>query len=154
MGGTPQLELVRSPYFLSLLTDRVEATGEVSEGRAGLFTGFVRPDEARQLFACADLYVMTSVSEPFGLTTLEALREKTPVILSKGAGVGEVVQDVLAVDFWDVERLAGRMLAVLEYPALRRELAARGNAALGRWTWKDAGARIVQLCGSFSSPAN
>jgi glycogen synthase len=114
-------------------------------GRSILFTGFVRPEDARRLFASADLYVMTSVSEPFGITALEALDAGTPVIIPRGAGVGELVRHVLEVDFWDVRQLAERIVTALEYPTLRRELARRGHAALDRWTWEDAGARIAQF---------
>lgn len=114
-------------------------------GRSILFTGFVKPDDARRLFAAADLYVMPSVSEPFGITALEALAQGTPVILAKGAGVGEVVRHALEVDFWDTRALAGRILAALSYPTLRKELGERGRADATRWTWDDAGQRLAEL---------
>ncbi|MBI4421008.1 MAG: glycosyltransferase family 4 protein [Gemmatimonadetes bacterium] len=118
---------------------------ELGLGRSILFTGFVRPEETRRLFASADLYVMPSVSEPFGISALEAMVQGTPVIISRGAGVGELVRSVLEVDFWDTHQLAERILSVLAYPALRRELREKGRAELDRWTWEDAGARIAEL---------
>lgn len=123
----------------------MERVAQVGLGRSILFTGFVRPHDARRLFASADLYVMPSVSEPFGISALEAIAHGTPVILSRGAGVSELVRNVLEVDFWDVHQLAARILDVLTYPALRRELRERGRAELGHWTWEDAGKRIAEL---------
>lgn len=118
---------------------------ELGIGRSVLFTGFVSPDDARRLYSAADLYVMPSVSEPFGITALEALAAGTPVIISKGAGVREVVRNALEVDFWDVRALASRILDTLAYPTLRRELGQRGRADLDRWTWEDAGERVAEL---------
>ena len=124
------------------LMARVAALGI---GRSVLFTGFVSPDDAQRLYSSADLYVMPSVSEPFGITALEALAAGTPVILSKGAGVREVVKNALEVDFWDVRALASRILDTLAYPTLRRELGRRGNADLDRWTWEDAAERAAGI---------
>jgi glycosyltransferase involved in cell wall biosynthesis len=125
----------------------IRRVAELGLGRQVLFTGFVSSDDARRLFARADLYVMPSVSEPFGISALEALDAGVPIIVSRGAGVREVVRDALEVDFWDVDALAAQILAALAYPVLRRELAGRGRAALDRWTWNDAGARIAGLYG-------
>ena len=97
----------------------------------------------------ADVFVMPSVSEPFGLVALEAARAGTPVILGKGAGVSELARDVLLVDFWDVRRMADRILATLTYPSLRRELVQRGRAALDKWSWEDAGQRIAAVYASL-----
>jgi glycosyltransferase involved in cell wall biosynthesis len=114
-------------------------------GKSILFTGFVPPDDAARLLASADVFVMPSVSEPFGIAALEALRAGTPVILDRGAGVTEVARDVLLVDFWNVRQMADRILAALTYPVLRRELAARGRASVEKWSWERAGARIAGL---------
>jgi glycosyltransferase involved in cell wall biosynthesis len=114
-------------------------------GKSILFTGFVPPDDAARLLASADVFVMPSVSEPFGIAALEALRAGTPVILDRGAGVTEVARDVLLVDFWNVRQMADRILAALTYPTLRRELSARGRASVEKWSWERAGARITEL---------
>jgi glycosyltransferase involved in cell wall biosynthesis len=110
-----------------------------------LFTGFLPPAELDRLYARADLYVMPSASEPFGLTALEALQQGTPVIVSRTAGVSEVVRNVLRVDFGDVEDLASKILSVLLYPPLRDALASGGRAEVRRLSWRDAAERCLSV---------
>ncbi len=125
---------------------------ELGIGRSVLFMGFVNPEDARRLYSAADLYVMPSVSEPFGITALEALAAGTPIIISKGAGVREVVRNALEVDFWDVRALASKILDTLAYPTLRKELGRRGRADLDRWTWEDAAERVAELYALLPRP--
>ena len=110
-----------------------------------LFTGYLRPEQLDRLYARADLYVMPSVSEPFGLTALEALQHGTPVIVSKTAGVGEVVRNLLRVDFGDVEGLASHMLSVLLFPPLSGTLGARGRAEVERLSWRESAWRCLTV---------
>lgn len=100
-----------------------------------LFPGFLRGAEQHEAYALADLFVMPSVSEPFGLAALEAMRIGTPVIVSKQSGVAEAVTNALQVDFWDVEKMADLMLSVLESPTLRAELSQKGIAEASTLTW-------------------
>ena len=79
------------------------------------FTGFLRGKDVERMYAMADLYVMPSVSEPFGITPLEAMALDVPVIVSRQSGVSEILSNALKVDFWDTEELANKMLAALEY---------------------------------------
>jgi glycosyltransferase involved in cell wall biosynthesis len=108
-----------------------------------LFTGFLPPDDLDQLYARADVYVLPSVSEPFGLTALEALQHGTPVIVSRSAGVSEVVRNVLRVRFGDVEDLASKILSVLLFPPLRDALSARGRADVARLSWRESAWRCL-----------
>jgi glycosyltransferase involved in cell wall biosynthesis len=108
-----------------------------------LFTGFLPPEDLDRLYARADVYVMPSVSEPFGLTALEALRQGTPVILSRSAGVSEVVRHALRVRFGDVDDLASKILAVLLYPPLRETLSSRGREEVQRLSWREAAWRCI-----------
>jgi glycosyltransferase involved in cell wall biosynthesis len=110
-----------------------------------LFTGFLPPAELDRLYARADVYVMPSVSEPFGLTALEALQHGTPVIVSRSAGVSEVVRNVLRVEFGDIEDLASKILSVLSFPPLRATLSERGRSDARRLSWRDAAARCVDV---------
>src|SRR5262245_21813153 len=103
-----------------------------------LFTGFLPPEDLDRLYARADVYVMPSVSEPFGLTALEALQHGTPVIVSRSAGVSEVVKNVLRVRFGDVEDLASKIISVLLFPPLRDALSAHGRADVGRLSWRES----------------
>ena len=131
----------------------MEYVASLGLGASIVFTGFIPPEEASRLMARADVFVMPSVSEPFGLVALEAARAGTPVILGRGAGVSELARDVLLVDFWDVRRMADRILATLTYPSLRRELVRRGREALHKWSWEDAGERIAGVYGTLVGAA-
>jgi glycosyltransferase involved in cell wall biosynthesis len=108
-----------------------------------LFTGFLPPEELDRLYARADVYVMPSVSEPFGLTALEALQHGTPVIVSRSAGVSEVVKNVLRVRFGDVEDLASKILSVLLFPPLKNALSSRGRADVERLSWRESAWRCL-----------
>jgi glycosyltransferase involved in cell wall biosynthesis len=129
--------------------DRMSAMREhvVARGlrKRFLFTGFLPAEELDRLYARADVYVMPSLSEPFGLTALEALQHGTPVIVSRTAGVTEVAPNVLRVDFGDVEDLASKILSVLAFPPLREALSERGRADAERLSWRDAAARCVAV---------
>ena len=86
-------------------------------GHKVLFTGFLRGADVDRVFKMADLYVMPSVSEPFGIAPLEAMSHDVPVIISKQSGVSEVLNHALKVDFWDVDEMANKIVAVLQAPA-------------------------------------
>ena len=85
----------------------------------------------------ADLYVMPSVSEPFGIAPLEALSHNVPVIISKQSGVSEVLTHVLKVDFWDIDEMANKILAVLRHPPLQRTLRQHGQIELRKLSWRE-----------------
>jgi len=109
------------------------------------FTGFLPGPELDRLYSEADVYVLPSVSEPFGLTALEALRQGTPVIVSRDAGVSEVVRHVLRVDFGDVDDLASKILSVLLFPPLRHALSARGRREVRRLSWRRSAQRCLSV---------
>jgi glycosyltransferase involved in cell wall biosynthesis len=92
----------------------------------------------------ADLYVMPSVSEPFGIAPLEAMSHDVPVIVSKQSGVSEVLQHVLKVDFWDVHEMANKIIAVLKHPPLASTLRQHGSFEVRRRNWTDAARSVVQ----------
>ncbi len=83
-----------------------------------LFAGFLRGEELNRIYKLADLFVMPSVSEPFGITALESIVNGTPVLVSKQSGVKEAVSHMLTVDFWDTDEMANKILAVLNYDSL------------------------------------
>lgn len=87
-----------------------------------IFTGFLQGADVHKAFQMADLYVMPSVSEPFGLVALESLKNRTPIIISKQSGVSEVVNHCLKVDFWDIDRMTDMIVNVLRHPELHAEL--------------------------------
>ncbi|RMD57904.1 glycosyltransferase family 1 protein [Candidatus Woesearchaeota archaeon] len=110
-----------------------------------VFTGMLRGDDVHRAFKRADLFVMPSVAEPFGLVALEALKNGTPVIVSKQSGVQEVLNHALKVDFWDIDEMANKIVSVLRYDTLREELRENGvrEVALEKFTL-DAPARKVR----------
>jgi glycosyltransferase involved in cell wall biosynthesis len=106
------------------------------------FTRFLRGAEVDNAYRMADLYVMPSVSEPFGIASLEALRHGVPVLISKQSGVAETLRHVLKVDFWDIHQMANKMVAVLKYAPLRNMLSENGFAESAKYRWEDAAAKI------------
>jgi glycogen synthase len=91
------------------------------------FTGGVHGEEVHRLYRMADVCVMPSVSEPFGLVALESLRSGTPCIMPRTAGVSEVIANAFKVDFWDVDAMTDQIVALLRHPALREELSTNGR---------------------------
>ena len=106
------------------------------------FTGFLKGDEVQRMFALSDVYVMPSVSEPFGISPLEAMRSNVPVIISKQSGVAEVLDYALKVDYWDVDALSDAIYALITYPALAKMFAEKGLDEVTGLKWDNAAAKI------------
>jgi len=110
-----------------------------------VFAGFLRGKELDALYQAADLFVMPSVSEPFGLTPLEALANGTPVLVSHQSGVSEVLHHALKVNFWDTEEMANQIIAVLQHKPLQRTLAKYGERDARQTTWRAAAEKCLNL---------
>ena len=110
-------------------------------GQKVIFTGFLRGPDVERVFKMADVYVMPSVSEPFGIAPLEAIRHDVPVVISKQSGVSEVLTHVLKVDFWDTDEIANKIIAVLRHPPLSSTLREHADLEVRRLTWDDAAAK-------------
>ncbi|MCX5826748.1 MAG: glycosyltransferase family 4 protein [Deltaproteobacteria bacterium] len=123
----------------------VELVAELKIGKRFHFTGFLQGSQVEEAFARADLYVMPSVSEPFGLAPLEAMMYDVPVIISRQSGVSEVLKHALKVDFWDVDEMANKMIAVLKYPPLAGELVERAREELKNLRWEKAVLKILEV---------
>lgn len=108
-----------------------------------LFAGFARGKELTALYRSADLYVMPSVSEPFGITPLEALVQGTPVLISKQSGVSEVLKHALKADFWDVDDIADKIVSVLRHTSLHAVLRENGAKEARSTTWKRAAEKCI-----------
>jgi len=128
-----------------LMHRAIEMAAELGIGHKVLFTGFLRGEDVQKIYKMADLYVMPSVSEPFGIAPLEALDNDVPVIISKQSGVSEVLMHALKVDFWDVDEIANKIVAVLKYPPLEMTLRSHGNFEVRRLRWKDAATRCAKI---------
>lgn len=123
----------------------IELAASMGIGHKVLFTGFLRGKDIQRVFALADLYVMPSVSEPFGIAPLEALGHDVPILISKTSGVSEVLTHALKVDFWDVDDMANKIVAVLRHPPLSRTLLHHGHFEIRRLTWDGAAERCEQI---------
>ena len=116
----------------------IELAAALGIGHRVTFTGFLRGGDVDRVFRMADLYVMPSVSEPFGLAPLEALSHDVPVIISKQSGVSEVLTHALKVDFWDIREMANKIIAVLRHPPLHRTLREHGAFEVRKFSWTDS----------------
>jgi glycosyltransferase involved in cell wall biosynthesis len=128
-----------------MMRKTIELAAELGIGSKILFTGFLRGEDVRKVYERADLYVMPSVSEPFGIAPLEALNHDIPVLISKQSGVSEVLTHVLKADFWDVNEIANKIIAVLKYPPLQMTLKEHGNFEVRKLKWEDAAEKCRQI---------
>ena len=106
------------------------------------FTGFLRGADVQKMFALSDVYIMPSVSEPFGISPLEAMRTGVPSIISKQSGAAEVLRYAFKVDFWDVDAMADDIYALLHYPALAAFSARQGFDEVNALKWNGATAKL------------
>jgi glycogen(starch) synthase len=121
----------------------IEMAASMGIGHKVLFTGFLRGNDVEKVFKMADLYVMPSVSEPFGIAPLEAMSHDVPVIISKQSGVSEVIANALKVDFWDVNEMANKIVAVLRHPPLASTMRQHGSFEIRKMSWTDAARACV-----------
>lgn len=109
------------------------------------FTGFLKGDDVNRMFALSDVYVMPSVSEPFGISPLEAMRSNVPVVISKQSGVSEVLNYALKVDFWDINALADSIYGLLHYPALANMFKRLGKIEVESLKWDNAARKVKEV---------
>lgn len=134
MAGSGDMEFQMMRHAASLgISDKV------------LFTGFLRGEELAHIYKLADVFVMPSVSEPFGIAALESIIHGTPVIMSKQSGVSEIVQNALKVDFWDVDEMANKILSVISFPSLKNTLQLNGRNEVGAFSWDTAANETLNL---------
>lgn len=106
------------------------------------FTGFLRGDNVDKMFAMSDVYVMPSVSEPFGISPLEAMRSNVPVVISKQSGVAEILHHALKVDFWDIDAMADAIYGLLQYKSLPEMFSKYGAMEVDNLKWENAARHI------------
>ena len=139
------LALSKNPKLLFVISGSGELRNQLIELAADLgisdrviFTGFIRGVRFRELYEIADMFVMPSISEPFGLTPLEAAYYNTAILLSKTCGVGEVLNNVMRFDYWDTRKLADQIVGISLSPALHAELVdgVRNEYLHCNWGWR------------------
>ena len=109
------------------------------------FTGFLRGADVQKMFALSDVYIMPSVSEPFGISPLEAMRTGVPSIISHQSGAAEVLKYAFKVDFWDVDAMADDIYALLQYPVLSQFAAKKGFDEVNELKWNNATAKLKKV---------
>lgn len=152
------LELMDNVKFVmagsgDLMHRSIELAAQLGIGRKVLFTGFLRGEQVQKIYKMADLYVMPSVSEPFGIAPLEALNHAVPVIISKQSGVSEVLTHALKVDFWDIDEMANKIIAVLKYAPLSSTLRDYGNYEVRKLRWCDSAAKCAKIYQEVTQPS-
>ena len=128
-----------------MLPRLVRRAGQLRIGSRFHFAGFLRGEQVDRMFALSDLYVMPSVSEPFGITPLEAMLYEVPVLLSRQSGVSEVLEHALKADFWDTRDMADKICAVLNYPSLATELVKNCREEMKSIRWGNAAEQLLQI---------
>lgn len=109
------------------------------------FPGFLRGAEVERMYTRAAVYVMPSVSEPFGIAPLEAIRTDTPVIISRQSGVSEVLRHALKVDFWDTDKLAQHIKNALLFPELRHDMISMAQEEVKQIRWESAAQKLINV---------
>ncbi len=115
------------------------------------FTGFLKGDDVDKMFGMSDVYVMPSVSEPFGISPLEAMRSNVPVIISKQSGVAEVLKHAIKIDFWDIDAMADAIYGLLHYNSLPAIFKKHGKVEVDNIKWDQAGLKVKEVYQQFTA---
>jgi glycosyltransferase involved in cell wall biosynthesis len=113
------------------------------------YTGFLKGDDVFRMFSISDVYVMPSVSEPFGISPLEAMQANVPSIISYQSGVAEILKYAFKVDFWDVDAMADAIYGLLNYPALSKMFRKYGVQEVNDMKWENSGKRVHSVYREF-----
>lgn len=113
------------------------------------FTGFLKGDDVYRMFSISDVYVMPSVSEPFGISPLEAMQSNVPVIISRQSGVSEVLDYAMKMNFWDVDAMADAIYGLLNYPALSEMFKRLGKEEVDNMKWENSAYKVFEVYKEF-----
>lgn len=109
------------------------------------FTGFLKGKQVYEMLKASDVYIMPSVSEPFGISPLEAMQMGVPSIISKQSGCAEILRNVVKVDYWDINAMADAIYSIIKYPAMHKQLSEHGLEEVSKISWKKAGAKVIDI---------
>jgi len=109
------------------------------------FTGFLKGNDVHNLFSMTDVFVMPSVSEPFGIVPLEAMQLNVPVIISNQSGVAEILQNAIKIDFWDIRAMADSIHGVLTYTSLAEHFKTEGKNEVGTLKWLNSAINVKKV---------
>ncbi len=128
-----------------LMNKMVARVAKLRMGDKFHFTGFLKGDDVDKMFAMSDVFVMPSISEPFGIVPLEAMRSNVPVVISKQSGVAEVLKHAIKVDFWDIDAMADAIYALCHYDALSNTFIKYGKDEVDSLKWEHAALQVKQV---------
>jgi glycogen(starch) synthase len=128
-----------------MLNKMIKRVAELRMSSRFSFTGFLKGDEINRLFEMTDVYVMPSVSEPFGISPLEAANKGVPVVISKQSGVSEVLKNALKIDFWDIDALADSICGLLKYKTLSTKFSREAKKEVEKLNWDQVGLKIKHI---------
>ncbi len=109
------------------------------------FTGFLKGDDVHHMFSLSDVYVMPSISEPFGISPLEAMQSNVPVIISRQSGVSEILQHAIKVDFWDTQAMADAIYGILKYDGLPDMFKKKARLEVDNLKWEHAAEKVKDV---------
>ncbi len=128
-----------------MLPHLVDQAVELGISNRVIFTGCLTEEEVKHVYGISSVYVMPSVSEPFGITALEAISAGTPTIASKTAGIAETFKNCLKVDFWDSDEMASKIVSLLRYESLNKSLAENGKQEVELFTWDNVAGKTLDV---------
>ncbi len=132
-----------------LLEKMIRRVAQLRIGHKFHFTGFLRGPNVDRMLAMSDVFVMPSVSEPFGIVPLEAMRSNVPVIISKQSGVSEILKHALKVDFWDIDGMADAINGLVSYPGANKMFARYGKGEVDSLKWENAALKVKEVYQEF-----
>ena len=135
-----------------MLPDLIEKAVAMGIADKIIFTGRLSEEEVKYIYQVASVYVMPSVSEPFGITALEAISAGTPTIASRTAGFSEAFKNCLKVDFWDTDEMANKIISILRYRPLRKSLSENGKQEIKLFTWDNVAKKTIMVYKEILSP--
>jgi len=128
-----------------MLDRMVERVASLRIGDKFNFAGFLKGEDVYRMFFMSDVYVMPSISEPFGISPLEAIQSNVPVIISKQSGVSEVLKHAIKVDFWDIDATADAIYGLLNYKGIRKMFRKHGPEEVNTLKWENTAMRIRDI---------
>ncbi len=125
-----------------LLNSMIRRAAELNISESIDFSGFLKDSEVADLFRKSDVFVMPSVSEPFGIVALEAMQAKVPVIISRQSGISEILKNAVKVDYWDTQAMADAILRLIYFPEIGNDLQNKGKKEVDQLSWKNSGNEV------------
>jgi glycosyltransferase involved in cell wall biosynthesis len=125
-----------------MMNDMIDLVAKRGIANRFHFTGFMKGRQVHELLADSDVYIMPSVSEPFGISPLEAMQVGTPSIISKQSGCAEILTHAIKTDYWDIDAMADAIYAIVKNPAMHKSLQDLGRDEVNNIRWYDAGLKV------------